>query len=146
VNTEIIPEIIDGENIRRICFTIEEGSRSIVTDLKVIGNESIAEDEIRKQIITDTQRLLTTGEFNKQVLDEDIQGVMALYLRNGYIDVKVDEEIVWTHSQDHKEKYADICLKIHEGLKILVSSVTFKGLSVLSEESAMKMLIMKPGD
>ncbi|MBA4367736.1 MAG: outer membrane protein assembly factor BamA, partial [Desulfobacterium sp.] len=146
VNTESIPEIIDGEDLRRICFTIEEGARSIVTDLKVIGNQSIAEDEIRKQIITDTQGLLTTGEFNKQVLDDDIQGVITLYLRKGYPDVKVDEEIVWIKKQDHKEKYADIRLRIHEGQKILISSITFKGLSGLSEELAMKMLVMKPGD
>ncbi len=146
VNSEIILENIDGEDLRRICFTIEEGARSIVTDLKVIGNESIAEDEIRKQIITNTQGLLTTGEFNKQVLDDDIQGVMTLYLREGYLDAKVDEEIVWTNSQDHKEKYADICLRIHEGQKILVSSIKFIGLSCLSEDQAMKILVMKPSD
>jgi len=146
VNPEIILENIEGEVLRKICFNIEEGAKSIVTGLKVTGNRFIVEEEIRKQIITDTQGLLTTGEFNKQVLDDDIQGVITLYLKEGFLDVKVDEEIVWTKSQDQKEKYADICLRIHEGQRILVSSISFKGLSDLSEDQAMKILTMKPGD
>jgi outer membrane protein insertion porin family len=131
---------------RRINFIIEEGKQAIVNRLKIIGNQSISEDIIRAQIITEEQGTITTGEFIRQVLDDDIRGVITLYLKQGYPDVKVDEEIVWVESRTENKKYADILFTIQEGEKVIVTSVIFKGLSDLSEDWAMENIVMKPGD
>ncbi|RJP79063.1 MAG: outer membrane protein assembly factor BamA [Desulfobacteraceae bacterium] len=145
VRMEIEPESPIGME-RKVYFIIEEGKRSIVRDLKIIGNSSIPEDKIQKQIITEIEGVFSSGEFVRQILDDDIRGVITLYLKKGYPYVKVEEEISWTEDKEHHEKYADIIFKITEGQKITVSSVLFDGLSGLSEEWAMDKLDMKPGD
>ena len=127
-------------------FLIEEGKQAIVRSLEVRGNQMLTDELIEAQIITQTPGLLNTGAFNRKILDDDIQGIVSLYLKKGYPDVQVEEDIAWEASKDGVRKYADIVLQIHEGLKVSVADVQFRGLPDLTEEWALKAIEMKPGD
>lgn len=135
---------LNGEH--RLEFRIEEGKQSVVRSLGIQGNQSLSEELIQDQIITQTTGLLTAGAFNRNVLDDDIRGIVALYLKNGYPDVQVEENAVWEVSEEENRKYGDIVLQIQEGVKVTVAGIRFDGLPGLTREWALKTIVMKPGD
>ncbi len=145
VKTEPVPGKPVSNNIRHIRFFIKEGPRSIVKNLKIEGNLNIPEEKIRDQVLTRPPELFSDNEFVSQTLENDIQAIKSLYLKEGYVAVKIDEKITWRPDDKHKVKFANITLLIEEGKKVTITSIDFKGMNVLTEEEALQSITLKPG-
>jgi len=145
VKTKLIPGKPINKNIRHIRFFIEEGPRSIVKNLKIEGNLNIPEDKIRDQILTRPPELFSDGEFVSQILENDIQAIKALYLKEGYMAVNIDRKIAWQQDDKLKVNFVDITLLVEEGKKVTVTSIDFKGMNAMTEEEALQSIILKPG-
>ncbi|MBW1898197.1 MAG: outer membrane protein assembly factor BamA [Deltaproteobacteria bacterium] len=135
-----------AENVRKVRLIIEEGPQAIVEGVAVMGNTAVTEDEIRNQILTCSSGLFSGGEFVSRTLDDDIRSIVSLYLKYGYLHVKIEKEILWKEDNESKVKLANIILKISEGPKITVKSLVFRGLNSISEKAALKIVSLKPGD
>lgn len=137
---DIIPE--GGINVRIVKFIIDEGPRSIVESVSIIGNESIPSKAIQKQILTRKPSLLHNGAFVIETLKEDLDAIRSVYLERGFTNTHVTEKTV----ENDTTHQTTVQLLINEGPQTIVSNVFIKGLTVISEQEALKVIRLKPGE
>ncbi len=128
--------------IQPLCFAIEEGPQTIVDEVTIAGNQAILEKEIKEQMLTRPPSILHDGAYVPETLETDTYAVTTLYLKQGFTKRTVDSDV--TFSKD--KTGADVLLDIEEGPQTRVRSIVIKGLTVLPEEAAAKVLVHHPGD
>lgn len=87
ISVKDVVEEFDGKGGMNARFVIEEGPQTLINEIKIYGNESINEDEIRKVIDIENEtayNLIDIGDARYRVL--------SLYRRHGYVDAVVDVE------------------------------------------------------
>jgi outer membrane protein insertion porin family len=92
-------------------------------------------------MLTQLPSTLHTGAFVPRVLKEDIQAIQAFYLKNGYMDTQVKENLQW--NQDKTK--VDVALEIEEGRETRVGSIKIEGLTTISKTEAYDVLVLKEG-
>ncbi|SLM27455.1 Outer membrane protein (Putative surface antigen) (fragment) [Desulfamplus magnetovallimortis] len=137
-------EMLDN-NQADISFNIEEGDKLKVKQILFEGNKFFQEKEIKDVIKTDEKGFFTwitsSGELDKNELEQDVYRIEALYKNNGFIDARIsDPEVIF--EKDH----ILIRFKIQEGDQYKVGSVNFNGDLIVSEDRLMQTLKMKTGD
>ncbi|OEU63408.1 MAG: outer membrane protein assembly factor BamA, partial [Desulfobacterales bacterium S5133MH16] len=134
-----------GMSIRKIRLLIHEGPQYLVNSVNLAGNYVFDSKKIKKQTVTRTPGLMAKGAWVQETLEEDKRAVTSLYLKQGYMNTVVSDEI--TSHKDIKENktHVDITLDIKEGVQTLVTSVTIHGLTVLSEADALEAITLKKG-
>jgi len=132
---------IKEKKIRRIELAISEGPRTLVGTVRFAGNTAFDEERLMKAMQTGKSSLTGKKVFVPEVLDEDLAAISALYLKNGYNGVVVSQDIAWSTDKTR----ADITVTIVEGVRTMVSSVRIDGLTIMSEEKASRVLLLKEG-
>ncbi|MBW2739458.1 MAG: outer membrane protein assembly factor BamA, partial [Deltaproteobacteria bacterium] len=134
-----------GMPVRNIRLLIYEGPQYLVNSVNLTGNHAFDSKKIKKQTATRTPGLIANGAWVQETLEEDKRAVTSLYLKQGYMNTVVNDEI--TSHKDIKENkiHANITLDIKEGVQTLVTSVTIHGLTVLSEADALEAITLKKG-
>ncbi|MDT8272113.1 MAG: POTRA domain-containing protein, partial [Desulfomonilia bacterium] len=132
----------EGRQVRRLEFTITEGRRTTVESVEIVGNEALSDKSIGKQILTRPPGFLRKGRFVEQTLLEDLYAVKTLYLKHGYAEVLVEEDLSFSPERDRVR----VRIAITEGPQTLISAINFEGLTVISEDQARAALMMKEGD
>ncbi|HEY9162615.1 MAG TPA: outer membrane protein assembly factor BamA [Desulfomonilia bacterium] len=140
---KIKDEKITANNLttRRIELTITEGPHTSVKSMKFTGNSAFDEESLKKTMKTGTGSLSREDDYIPDQLEMDISAIKNRYLQSGYQDVKITPDIVW-----NKDRTAvEITMKIDEGVKSIVKSLTFTGLTAMSREKALESLRLKAG-
>ena len=134
----------DG-TVRNVRLRIEEGPQYIVNSLNFKGNFSVDSKKIQKQTLTRTPGIIADGAFVRETLKADKRAITSLYLKQGYMDAIVEEEVK-SHKEikDNKQK-VDISIRIEEGIQTHVRSLKIHGLTVLSESEALESIALKKG-
>jgi len=133
-------EVIGETRLRKLRFVIAEGPRSLVESVRITGNEQFDSKKIGKQMLTRPPGILNDGACIPETLEDDADAVKTLYLNKGYRDTQVKKKV------SGENRALTVALEIEEGIQTLVSSVKVKGLNVLSEEEAYKILRVKSGE
>ncbi|MFH2219663.1 MAG: outer membrane protein assembly factor BamA [Pseudomonadota bacterium] len=141
VETEKKNEIVNGKDVRRLRFVIEEGSRATIESIDISGNTSLADDEIEKLLLSRVPGLLESGVYIPEKLEEDLDAIKALYLQHGFMDTGVNAEKQW-HADNQK---VAIQIRITEGTRTRVGSVSISGLTAVSEKTAMDAIRLTEG-
>jgi outer membrane protein insertion porin family len=134
--------------IKQVTLAIDEGDQYRVSTIKITGNHSISDKEISKSMLTRESGGWKSGIYVSKILDQDINAVRALYLKEGYTQTRVDRQVTVTPAPDsggENRQQVDILLTIDEGVLTRVDQVQFKGLSVLSSEAALELIALRPG-
>ncbi len=135
------------QNQVKIVFDVVERAEVKVREVRLLGNEGIADDDIKAVLRTEEGKITSIigkgGNFKPDNLDTDLQIIQYLYLTRGYIQAKVDEPHV---SLSPDMKYITITLRIHEGPQFKVGKVTIEGDSVDSADTLRSLLALKSGD
>ncbi|MGL1931963.1 MAG: outer membrane protein assembly factor BamA [Desulfotalea sp.] len=146
LNTQLKTEktLIPGSptDTQSLRFVIEEGQQTIVENVIIDGNRLLAESEIKEQVLTRPPTIFHDGSFVPEVLETDTFAIDTLYMNNGFLERSVDSEVTFTEDKAR----ADVTLEIKEGPITKVHSIIIKGLSVLPEKDARKVLVQKIGD
>ena len=142
VKIEQTMNTVKDQKVRLLRFVIEEGPCSIVQSIRIAGNCAFTEEKIRKQMLTRLPGFREPGAFVPETLEEDLDAIKSLYIKQGYMDAKVKEEVKW--SEDKKD--VSVSLIIDEGVHTRVSSVKITGITVLSEENAYGAILLKEGE
>ncbi len=135
-------EINTDKNLRKLQFVIAEGPQSVVESVQITGNEEFDSKKIGKQILTRPPGILNDGAYTPETLEDDADAVKTLYLNQGYRDTQVKK----TAKLSEDKQQVTVSLDIAEGVQTLISSVKVKGLTVLPEEEAYKLLQVKAGE
>lgn len=128
-------------DLRRLQFVIEEGPFTQVQAVEVAGNQAFSEKQIKKQLLTRPPACFHKGAFVPQTLDEDLFAVSTLYVWEGFQEPTVEPELAF--SEDRTA--VTVHLKIDEGPRTVVSSVSIDGLPMELHTEARQALSHQTG-
>lgn len=141
VRIDVEKTILPGEPVdtRQLRFVVHEGPQTIVDTVNLQGNASLTDKEIKSQMLTRPPTMLHDGAFVPETLETDLFAVKTLYMQEGFTERSLNSAVDF--SDDHTA--VDVAVKIDEGLRTLVGSITFEGLTVLPEADARNVLVHK---
>lgn len=125
VEYEIEPR---GDGVVDVVYRIDEGERKYIKEVELIGNSKVETKKIRKNMYSKPKYLLSfitkRGLFKIEEIERDSDRIKAVYIDNGYLDIKVSEPGI--RYNEEKDGYV-VSFSIEEGLQYKVSRITFSG-------------------
>lgn len=131
----------EKSNKATVEIIITEGSRLKIKRVDIQGNKAFSDSRILKLIKTRAASLFRSGFFKEDVLEEDLESIKTFYQNQGYIDVGVTHQV--NYSKNKQLIY--LTIKIDEGKKYLVGTVSITGLNILSQKEILKRIKMTSG-
>jgi outer membrane protein insertion porin family len=90
-------------------------------------------------MLTRVSGLRDKGAYVPKVLKDDLLAIKALYLKEGFMEAAVQEDVQLSNGG----KDVAIHLTIDEGIRTMVSSVTIQGITTVSENEALDAISLK---
>lgn len=134
-------KIDEKANTATVTVAIDERKVVKIKHIFFEGNESYPDRKVLGLITTRPDTLFTSGYFNEDIFQEDIEKIRAFYQREGYLDVAVDSEL------EYYDANMDITVIIEEGKKYLVGDIFIKENKVFTEgeiKDALKLTKNRP--
>lgn len=126
-----------GDNHVILRIVIDEGPRYTVKRVNLIGFNHLAEDEIRRNLLT------RQGQpYFRLLAAADKRNIQALADRNALLDVRVDLQ----PESDPTDNTISVNFFIVEGDPIRVGAIQVRGLQKTQEYVVVRELEIKPGD
>src|SRR5436190_5021532 len=138
-----IDPIDEKRGTARVVFTINEGVRGAVKQVRFEGNAHFSEKVLRKQMKTHGRSPIyfvdKTGRLDEVQLEQDMDKLREFYQDHGYIDV----EIKTPHRERTEKGPMIITIPIVEGPQYHVRKLTITGYQNTTEDRIRKLLKMK---
>jgi outer membrane protein insertion porin family len=140
-----VDPIDEKRGTARVVFTVNEGVRGAVKQVRFEGNAHFSEKVLRKQMKTRGRSLIyfvdKTGRLDEVQLEQDMDKIREFYQDHGYIDVEIK-----TSRKERTEKGPMIItIPIVEGPQYHVRKLTISGYQNTTEDRIRKLLKMKEG-
>jgi outer membrane protein insertion porin family len=117
-----------NDNLVNLVFVIDENRKVIVQRVEFSGNDNLPDGKIKRFLQIKeggvAPWLTSSGTFNSDYLDADRQTVSAVFLEEGFVDVKVSEANVYL-SPD--KRYIFVSYQIEEGERYTVGDLDVSG-------------------
>ncbi|HQT96913.1 MAG TPA: outer membrane protein assembly factor BamA, partial [Thermodesulfobacteriota bacterium] len=135
----------DSEGALRVTFRVTEGPKLKIERIVITGNRFFPTKAILKVMDTSAKGLLSfitdSGTFKKDVLENDVRKIEALYQNSGFLDSKIFEPVV-----GRGKKGLILTIRIFEGRQYRVGEIRFSGESGIPEETLRKTVKLRRGD
>ncbi|GBC60057.1 outer membrane protein assembly factor BamA [Desulfonema ishimotonii] len=120
-------------------FVIEEGEKVRIKSISFIGNQAFSNEDL-KDLIKSSEKgiwswLTSSGELNREDLNQDAARLTAFYHNNGYIEAKVGEPEI-----DYEGNWIFISMKIDEGPRYRIGNVAVAGDLIMPEKELLGRL------
>lgn len=123
-------------------YTVVEGPRVRVRKIEFVGNPSISARELQGKLTTRAWfPIFVAGTFDEEQLDRDAVAVRNYYVDQGFLDVRVQRELVFN---DDKTRLT-VRLVIEEGTRYKIRSVALAGVERFSRPLLQKQMRLGPG-
>lgn len=122
----------DGKK-KNLVFVINEGHRTLVSNVEITGNSSIEAGEVQKSMLTRKSGIFFKEPYSKDMVDGDVESVNSFYKSRGFMDAETDAEV----SFDESRESADVKMLVREKTRYFTKSIRFKGLDIISENDAL---------
>jgi outer membrane protein insertion porin family len=140
-----IDSIDENHGTARVVFTVNEGAKGAVSQVRFEGNAHVSQRVLRKQMKTKGRTLIyfvdKTGRLDEVQLEQDLDKIREYYQDHGFIDVEIKEV--------RKERTAKgpmtITIVIAEGPQYHVRKLTVSGYQNSNETKIRAFLKMKEG-
>lgn len=133
------------DNRARVVFSINEGPRLIVRNIRFIGNFSVRDRDLRRAMVTKTWNLLSflnkSGRLVPTQVEEDRAALRLLYQNRGFADVRITDIASEPIGRDGVE----MVVTIEEGIQYRVNAVDFEGVTVADTAELAPALSMVNG-
>ena len=120
-----------------LTFVIEEGAKIRIEKITFVGNSAYSEKDLKGLMKTSEKGfffwLTSSGELNKENLNQDAAKLAAFYHNKGYVDAKVGEPQV-----EFKDTWIEVTIKIEEGAQYSVGTVDLSGDLIMPKEELLK--------
>ncbi|MGW8285122.1 MAG: outer membrane protein assembly factor BamA [Candidatus Deferrimicrobiaceae bacterium] len=142
----VVPSVQEeADGSIRVSFRVSEGEKLTIEKIRITGNQFMGEKRILDQMETKTKGFFSfitdSGTFKKDVLENDVRLIEALYQDNGFMDSKVSDPEI-----GRGPKGLVVTIHVFEGRQYRVGKVRFSGESGLSEEAERKAVKLKEGN
>ncbi len=134
-------QVNEATNQATLYVAVDEGPRMRITKILVEGNLAFSDNKIRSLLKTKRRFLFSSGVFNAQTLDEDLERVRVFYRQQGYEDIQATSEVLTAPRGDALYVY----LKLQEGLQHRVGEIAIAGTVLFPERELRTVLRLKPG-
>jgi outer membrane protein insertion porin family len=135
----------DADGALRITFRVTEGPKLKIERLIITGNQYFTQKTILKAMDTSEKGFFSfisdSGAFKKDVLENDVRKIEALYQNSGFMDSKISEPVV-----DRGKKGLIVTIRIFEGRQYRVGEIRFSGESGIKEATLRKTVTLQRGD
>ena len=146
VSVEYRVEPIDEKRgTARVIFTVTEGVKGAISQVRFEGNAHISQKALRKEMKTRGRTLIyfmdKTGRLDQVQLEQDLDKIREYYQNHGFIDVEIREV-----RKDRTQKGPMIItIVISEGPQYHVRKLTVSGYQNTTEARIHALLKMKEG-
>src|SRR6266568_3971403 len=146
VNVQFRVDPIDERRgTARVVFTVNEGAKGAVSQIRFEGNLHFSDWRLRKEMKTKRKTIVSfidkSGRLDEAQLQQDLDSIREWYQNHGFIDV----EIKYVRRERNTKGTLTITIVIAEGPQYHVGKVTVSGEKVAKEESIRALLKMKEG-
>src|SRR5580692_7586959 len=115
-----------------ITYRIERGARHRLVGIEITGNHYFSTELLRSRLQVYGAAFESRGRFSRRLIEADAESMHGLYDANGFLNAKVDGQIL----DDYKGKKGDIYVRyaIQEGEQTRVASLEIAGIRAFREE------------
>jgi outer membrane protein assembly factor BamA len=126
-----------------ITYKVEKGARHKLLRVEFRGNHYFGVDLLRSRLNILPSSFAVRPRFSRRLLDSDVLSMKSLYAANGFLDAKVDGQIL----DNFGNKTGDLVIRfdIQEGKQTLVSHLAIEGMKALSEDEIRGVVGALPG-
>src|SRR5437773_3836490 len=140
-----VDPIDEKRGTARVVFTVTEGVKGAISQIRFEGNAHISQKTLRKQMKTKGRTLIyfvdKTGRLDEVQLEQDLDKIREYYQNHGFIDVEIKEV-----RKDRTQKGPMIItIAISEGPQYHVRKLTISGYEHSTEARFRAFLKMKEG-
>ncbi len=130
-----------------LIYRVREGERTKIRDISFRGNLSFPRFELLREIKSEPAELVfTKGLLDEALIAQDVSALVQFYKDRGYLDVRVDREIILSPNS----REALVTFLIDEGPVYTLRSVKAEFPQtvnpILSPEQLLGLMTIKPGD
>jgi outer membrane protein insertion porin family len=140
-----IDPIDEKRGTARVVFTVNEGVKGAVSQIRFEGNAHFSQKVLRKQMKTRGQTLIhfvdKSGRLDEIQLEQDLDKVREYYQNHGFIDMEVKE----VRKERTPKGPMIITIVISEGPQYHVHKLTISGYQAANEARIRKLLKMTEG-
>ncbi len=140
-----VDPIDEKRGTARVVFTVSEGVKGAVSQIRFEGNAHISQKVLRKQMKTRGQTLIhfmdKSGRLDEIQLEQDLDKIREYYQNHGFIDVEVKE----VRKERTEKGPMIITIVISEGPQYHVRKLTIAGYQNTTEAKIRALLKMKEG-
>ncbi|MGH7361644.1 MAG: POTRA domain-containing protein, partial [Candidatus Methylomirabilales bacterium] len=122
-----------------VVFRIREGEVFRIREVRIEGNQGLSARQVKKVMATEARFLwwFPPGILKKTDLAQDVERIKALYLDNGYLQIRVEEPQVLRDDVNHR---LEVVVRLQEGPQYRVGEVRVTGITVFPPEEMLKGL------
>lgn len=134
-------ELSKDQKYAKVFLEIDEGPITQTRQIRLDGVKAFG-----RSTLLDTLDFHSNSPLSPKGLEEGLKKIKALYLENGYLEMRITNENdnVVTYNDTHTA--ADIYLRIDEGPKVIINSILFEGLETTKEEVVTRELPIARGE
>ncbi len=144
VNVQYRTDTNRARGTSRVVFTITEGPKGAIKDIRFDGNTAFSDRILRKQMKTKRKTIIAfldkSGRLDEAQLQQDLDAVREWYQDHGYVDVEVGNA-----RRERTNGRLAIVVPITEGTKYYVGHISVKGTKVTTEEKVRALIKLKEG-
>ncbi len=126
-----------------VVFRIDEGRKVRVKTIAIRGLERFEPGGVKKVMKTKEDNWRRSGEFKRDVYEEDLRRIEAFFKDRGHADARVVADSVWTAENDRD---ITIDIEVEEGPFYEFGAVTASGSTLLAAERIVDALRIEPGE
>ncbi len=134
----------DSEGTIRVTFRVTEGPKLKIERVVVTGNRFFTTKSILKTMDTSGKGFFSfitdSGTFKKDVLENDVRKIEALYQNNGFLDSKIFDPVVGRGANG-----LVLTIRVFEGRQYRVGEIRFSGESGIPEDRKSKTVKLSRG-
>ena len=135
----------DPDGTQRVSFRVTEREKLKIETIEITGNSQLSARKIRKVMDTGERGffsfLTDSGTFKKDVIENDLRKIEALYQNNGFLESKVSEPVI-----RRGPKGLAMTLHVFEGRQFRIGTVRFQGESGVPEAELRGKVKLSPGE
>jgi outer membrane protein insertion porin family len=126
-----------------ITYHIERGDRHKLVGIEITGNHYFGTELLRSRLQIYGAAFQSRGRFSRRLIDSDAESMHGLYDANGFLDAKVDGQVL----DNYKGKGGDVFVRfaIQEGEQTRVASLAIEGIHAFKEEELLGVVGSTPG-
>ena len=145
---EVVTTVTPVERNRvNLAFTITEGDRAKIKEIRIVGNKVFSEATLRDLFDLDTGGWLSwytkSDQYSRAKLNADIETLRSYYLTRGYLEFRIDSTQV-VISPDKQD--IGISINVTEGERFVVSSVKLEGNYLGKDDEFKSLVAIRPGE